>query len=72
MNVSHARTASAETRSVPAAPQKGVIYRSAVTGRLYSEADRRAAARALVAADKKRGKETDPAVVRLAERGRAA
>ena len=66
----HRPQASAEGRKASSVSSKGKItYRSAATGRYYSEEARSAAARALLAADKKRGRATEPSIVRLAERG---
>ncbi|QUW19788.1 hypothetical protein [Agrococcus sp. Marseille-Q4369] len=58
-----AEEASGETASAP----RRTVYRSRITGRVVSQAERIAAARARIVADEIRGIETEPWIVELAK-----
>lgn len=63
----------AASRTGSAAGQaKGRLYRSVATGRVYSQAERTAAARAMVAADKIRNVRTDQRIIDLAKEWKAS
>ncbi|WP_026373888.1 hypothetical protein [Agrococcus lahaulensis] len=48
-------------------PERQTVYRSRITGRIVTQAERIAAARARIVADEIRGIETEPWIVELAK-----
>lgn len=62
--MTESRAPRADTRTIP---QRAPVYRSNITGQIVSQAERIAAARARVSADKLRGVTTAPWIVELAK-----